>query len=60
MYTIKKNKIIIEVNQIGKLYEIKRTSGTHTLTAYSRKKDINNKINLLIQPLTQIKSVLGV
>lgn len=61
MYTIKKNSIIIEVNKIGKMFEIKRTSNTsQTVTTYSKREQLESKINLLIQPLKEIKKALSI
>ena len=61
MYTIKKNQIIIEVVKIGKMFEIKRTSSSsQTITSYSKREQLESKINLLIQPLKEIKKALNI
>ena len=61
MYTIKKNSVIIEVNKIGKMYEIKRTSSSsQTVTTYSKREQLESKINLLIQPLKEIKKAFSI
>ena len=60
MYSIKRNKILIEVNKIGKMFEIKRQSGDRVITTYSRIKDLESKINLLLQPIKSIKEVYNV
>lgn len=60
MYTIKKNRIMIEVNKIGKMFEIKRQSGDRVITTYSRFKDLDNKISLLLQPLKNIQEACNV
>ena len=60
MYTIKKNTIVIEINKIGKMFEIKRITTTRKITTYSKQKDIDNKINLLIQPLKEIRKIINV
>lgn len=60
MYTIKKNRIVIEVNKIGKMFEIKRQSGDRVITTYSKFKDLDNKISLLLQPLKVIQGVYNV
>lgn len=60
MTTIKKNSIIIEINNLGKMFEIKRITTTRTIITYSRKKDIDKKVDLLIQPLKEIKKIINV
>lgn len=60
MYTIKKNRIIITVDRMGKLFEIKRTTPDRTITAYARRKDVESKIGLLLQPLNVIKGEFNV
>lgn len=58
--TIKKNTIILEINNMGKMFEIKRITTTRILTTYSRRKDIDKKIELLIKPLKEIKKIINV
>lgn len=60
MTTIKKNSIIIEISNLGKMFEIKRITTTRTITTYSRRKDIDKKIDLLIQPLKEIKKIINI
>ena len=45
--TIKRNSIIIEINSLGKMFEIKRITTTRIITTYSRRQDIDKKIDLL-------------
>lgn len=58
--TIKKNSIIIEINNMGKMFEIKRITTTRTIITYSRRKDIDKKVDLLIQPLKEIKKIINI
>ena len=58
--TIKKNTITIEITNLGKMFEIKRITTTRIITTYSRKKDIDKKVDLLIQPLKEIKKIINV
>lgn len=60
MTTIKKNSIIIEITNMGKMFEIKRITTTRTITTYSKRKDIDKKVDLLIQPLKEIKKIINV
>ena len=60
MITIKKNSIIIEINNMGKMFEIKRITTTRTITTYSRRKDIDKKVDLLIRPLKEIKKIINI
>ena len=60
MTTIKKNSIVIEINNIGKMFEIKRITTTRTITTYSRRKDIDKKVDLLIQPLKEIRKTINI
>lgn len=60
MYTVKKHGITIEVIKIGKMFEIKRQSGDRIITTYSRFKDLENKVNLLLQPIKDIQGVYNV
>lgn len=60
MTTIKKNSIIIEISNLGKMFEIKRITTTRTITTYSRRKDIDKKVDLLIQPLKEIKKIINI
>ena len=60
MYTIKRNRIIITIDRMGKLFEIKRTTPDQTITAYAKRKDIESKISLLLQPLKVIEGGFNV
>lgn len=60
MTTIKKNSIIIEITSMGKMFEIKRITTTRTITTYSKRKDIDKKVDLLIQPLKEIKKIINI
>lgn len=60
MITIKKNSIIIEINNVGRMFEIKRLTATRTITTYSRRKDIDKKVDLLLQPLKEIKKIINI
>lgn len=60
MYKIKKHGIMIEVTKIGKMFEIKRQSGDRIITTYSRFKDLDSKISLLLQPIKNIQEVCNV
>lgn len=57
---IKKNTIIIEINNVGRMFEIKRLTATRTITTYSRHKDIDKKVDLLLQPLKEIKKIINI
>lgn len=57
---IKRNSIIIEINSLGKMFEIKRITTTRIITTYSRRQDIDKKVDLLIQPLKEIKKIINV
>lgn len=59
MYTIKKNKIVITVEKMGKMFQITRETSSQKITTHARRKDIENKINILIKPLKDIESIIN-
>lgn len=59
--TIKRNQILITVEQIKKnFYSITRQSqAVEVLTIYAKRKDIDNKIILLLNNLKEVKKALS-
>lgn len=60
MYTINNNNFKVIVNKLKrKFYQLQRISKNQVITIYANEKDLQNKIALLSQSMTNIKKVYG-
>ena len=60
MFRIQGNNFKVIITRIKKdFFELKRVTKNTILTIYARRKDLNNKINQLMQPLKEIEKELS-